>query len=65
MRILFLGDMVGRAGREAVYEQLPGLIESQKADFVIVNGENAAGGFGLTEKICQQFFRLLDDFCRF
>lgn len=54
MRLLFLGDMVGRAGRTAVYERLPGLIESQKADFVIVNGENAAGGFGITEDIFNQ-----------
>ncbi|MBL4598391.1 MAG: TIGR00282 family metallophosphoesterase [Rhizobiaceae bacterium] len=51
MRILFLGDMVGRSGREAVYDQLPGLIRSLKLDFVIVNGENAAAGFGITEKI--------------
>ena len=51
MRLLFLGDMVGKVGREAVYDKLPGLIESQKTDFVIVNGENAANGFGITEKI--------------
>ena len=51
MRILFLGDMVGKTGREAVYNQLPGLIDSLKADFVVVNGENAANGFGITEKI--------------
>ena len=51
MRVLFLGDMVGRTGWEAVYQKLPGLIESQKADFVVVNGENAAGGFGITEEI--------------
>ena len=51
MRILFLGDMVGRSGREAVYDQLPGLIKKLKLDFVIVNGENAASGFGITEKI--------------
>ncbi|MEM7216541.1 MAG: TIGR00282 family metallophosphoesterase [Pseudomonadota bacterium] len=51
MRLLFLGDMVGRSGREAVFEQLPGLIDSLKTDFVIVNGENAAGGFGITEAI--------------
>ena len=54
MRLLFLGDMVGRAGREAVYDRLPGLIESQRADFVIVNGENAAGGFGINEEIFQK-----------
>ncbi|MCI5074620.1 YmdB family metallophosphoesterase [Oricola sp.] len=51
MRLLFLGDMVGRSGRSAVCAQLPGLISDFKLDFVIVNGENAAGGFGITESI--------------
>ena len=51
MRILFLGDMVGKTGRTAVYKCLPGLIEGYKFDFVVVNGENAASGFGITEKI--------------
>ncbi len=51
MRLLFLGDVVGRSGREAVEEYLPGLRDRYKLDFVIINGENAAGGFGITEKI--------------
>ena len=51
MRALFLGDIVGRAGRQAVYEHLPGLIKTHRFDFVVVNGENAAGGFGINEKI--------------
>jgi metallophosphoesterase (TIGR00282 family) len=51
MRILFLGDLVGRTGRSAVIDALPRLRERYKADFVIVNGENAAGGFGITEQI--------------
>ena len=51
MRFLFLGDMVGRTGRMAVFERLPGLISDFKLDFVAVNGENAAGGFGITEEI--------------
>lgn len=51
MRLLFLGDMVGRTGRTIVFDKLPGLIETHKIDFVIVNGENAAAGFGITEKI--------------
>ena len=51
MRILFLGDVVGRSGRNAVIERLPRLIENYKLDFVIVNGENSAGGFGITEAI--------------
>ncbi|HMN86071.1 MAG TPA: YmdB family metallophosphoesterase, partial [Bauldia sp.] len=50
MRLLFLGDIVGRAGRNAVVERLPGLVEAHRLDFVIVNGENAAGGFGITEE---------------
>jgi len=53
MRILFLGDVVGRSGRNAVCEQLPALRERLAADFVIVNGENSAGGFGITEQIFQ------------
>ncbi len=55
MRLLFLGDVVGRSGRKAVSEGLPGLIKRYKLDFVVVNGENAAGGFGITEVICQDF----------
>ena len=51
MRLLFLGDMVGRTGRQAVFDRLPELISDSKLDFVIVNGENAAGGFGITEDI--------------
>jgi 2',3'-cyclic-nucleotide 2'-phosphodiesterase len=51
MRLLFLGDIVGRTGRHALTERLPGLVEKQKLDFVVVNGENAAGGFGITEDI--------------
>jgi metallophosphoesterase (TIGR00282 family) len=54
MRLLFLGDLVGRSGRTAVIERLPGLIADNRLDFVIVNGENAAGGFGITEEILRQ-----------
>jgi metallophosphoesterase (TIGR00282 family) len=49
MRLLFLGDVVGRAGRDAVSERLPGLISTYGFDFVVVNGENASHGRGLTE----------------
>ena len=48
MKILFLGDVMGRAGRAAVVERLPGLREAWKLDFVVVNGENASNGMGLT-----------------
>jgi 2',3'-cyclic-nucleotide 2'-phosphodiesterase len=51
MRILFIGDVVGRSGRAIVLERLPGLVAGWKLDLVVVNGENAAGGFGITETI--------------
>jgi metallophosphoesterase (TIGR00282 family) len=51
MRILFLGDLVGRSGRGAVIEALPKLRERYRLDFVVANGENAAGGFGISEAI--------------
>jgi len=51
VRILFIGDIVGRSGRTIVLEQLPALIRDWKLDFVAINGENAAGGFGITEAI--------------
>ena len=54
MRLLFLGDVVGRTGRTIVNERLPRLIADWKLDFVAVNGENAAGGFGITEAIYQE-----------
>lgn len=57
MRFLFLGDLVGRSGRTAVWDKLPGLIRDYKFDFVVVNGENAAGGFGITEEI---YMRTID-----
>jgi 2',3'-cyclic-nucleotide 2'-phosphodiesterase len=55
MRILFVGDVVGRSGRAVVTERLPGLVRDWKLDCVIVNGENAAGGFGITETIYNEF----------
>ena len=55
MRILFVGDIVGRSGRTALLARLPGLIADWKLDFVAINGENAAGGFGITEAIYQEF----------
>src|SRR5437870_13192595 len=54
MRILFIGDIVGRSGRAIVLERLPALIRDWKLDFVAINGENAAGGFGITEAIYQE-----------
>jgi 2',3'-cyclic-nucleotide 2'-phosphodiesterase len=54
LRILFVGDVVGRAGRTAVSDHLPGMIRDWALDLVVVNGENAAGGFGITESIYQE-----------
>jgi 2',3'-cyclic-nucleotide 2'-phosphodiesterase len=55
IRLLFVGDIVGRSGRAALLEQVPVLRSRWALDFVIVNGENAAGGFGLTEAIFDEF----------
>jgi 2',3'-cyclic-nucleotide 2'-phosphodiesterase len=58
MRILFIGDVLGRPGREVLEAELPRLIETLSLDFVIVNGENAAGGFGITRAIANDFFAM-------
>jgi len=55
MKILFLGDVVGRAGRRAITERLPALRERWRLDFVVVNGENATGGMGLTAAHAKSF----------
>ncbi|HEV2570748.1 MAG TPA: TIGR00282 family metallophosphoesterase [Beijerinckiaceae bacterium] len=55
MRLLFIGDIVGRTGRSALVNTLPDLRRRWNLDFVVVNGENAAGGFGITESICDEF----------
>jgi len=51
MRLVFLGDVVGRSGRLAVADHLPGFKQKYDPDFVVINGENAAGGFGITQAI--------------
>ena len=58
MKILFIGDVIGRPGRDAVGEELPRLRETLGLDFAILNGENLAGGFGLTRKIADEMFAL-------
>jgi metallophosphoesterase (TIGR00282 family) len=55
MRILFLGDVVGRAGRDAIVARLPGLRAALRAELVIVNGENASHGFGLGPDMAEAF----------
>ena len=56
MRFLFIGDVMGRSGREAVQSRLPPLRERLKADFVICNAENAAHGVGLNKKIADELY---------
>ncbi|MAE50247.1 MAG: TIGR00282 family metallophosphoesterase [Micavibrio sp.] len=58
MRILFVGDIYGRSGREALAEHLPKLEHKLDPDVIIVNGENAAHGRGINEKICKSFYEL-------
>jgi metallophosphoesterase (TIGR00282 family) len=55
MRLLFIGDIVGRSGRTIINGRLPGLIAEWKLDLVVINGENAAGGFGITETIYNEY----------
>jgi len=57
LRILFLGDIVGEPGRKAVIDSLPALRVELGVDFIIVNGENSAGGRGITPKICIDLLR--------
>jgi metallophosphoesterase (TIGR00282 family) len=54
MRILFVGDIVGRSGRTIVHARLPRMIADWKLDCVIINAENSAGGFGITESIYRE-----------
>jgi hypothetical protein len=54
MNILLFGDVVGKPGRRALARALPQLAETHRADLVVVNGENAAGGFGITEAIVRE-----------
>ncbi len=55
MRLLFIGDIVGRCGRAVLLDHIAALRARWRLDFVVVNGENAAGGFGITEAICDEF----------
>ena len=56
MRLLFIGDIIGRPGRDVVASELPKLKDHLKLDFVIGNAENAAGGFGITLAIANELF---------
>jgi 2',3'-cyclic-nucleotide 2'-phosphodiesterase len=58
MKVLFIADIMGQAGREAVAKILPALKTKEQVDLVIANGENAAGGMGLTSNIARDIFHL-------
>jgi 2',3'-cyclic-nucleotide 2'-phosphodiesterase len=55
MRVLFIGDIFGKPGRRALFEKLQGVVQAQRIDFCVANVENAAGGFGLTPQIVDEF----------
>ncbi|MDI9314236.1 MAG: TIGR00282 family metallophosphoesterase [Hydrotalea sp.] len=61
MKILFLGDVVGKAGRVAVATHLPKIIKQHGPDLVVVNGENATHGFGIGPDVAEELFRLRVD----
>ena len=56
VKLLFLGDMVGKPGRQALSYELHRLVDRHMVDLVIANGENAAGGFGITEETARELF---------
>ena len=56
MKVLFIGDIIGEPGRKMVRAQLRGLRDAHRVDLVIANGENAAGGFGITSEIADELF---------
>ncbi|NVS31948.1 YmdB family metallophosphoesterase, partial [Listeria monocytogenes] len=58
MKILFIGDVVGSIGRDAITEYLPQLKKKYKPTITVINGENAASGRGITEKIYKDFLEL-------
>jgi len=58
LNILVIGDVIGKAGRRALAEHLPTLIDMHRIDFVVANGENLAHGFGLNERVADEMFAL-------
>ena len=61
MKILFIGDIAGSVGRKMLEEHMPKLKEELSPDVIIIDGDNAANGYGITEKICKQFYELGTD----
>ena len=58
MKILFIGDIVGKVGRVTTKALLPTIVDRYKIDFIIANGENVAGGFGITDKTADELFNI-------
>jgi metallophosphoesterase (TIGR00282 family) len=58
VKLLFVGDVFGSAGRHIVREHLPHVLETHRVDLLVINGENAAGGFGITPSIAEELFDL-------
>lgn len=58
VKLLLIGDVVGEPGRKIVAQKLGGVVRDHKIDFVVANVENAAGGFGVTPKIADEFFEM-------
>jgi len=56
MKLLFIGDIIGKGGRHAIRELLPAIITEHNIEIVVANGENAAGGFGITPKVAEELF---------
>ncbi len=56
MKVLFIGDIIGEPGRKMVRAQLRGLMDAHRPDLVVANGENSAGGFGITAEIADELF---------
>jgi 2',3'-cyclic-nucleotide 2'-phosphodiesterase len=57
VKLLFIGDIIGKTGRQAISRELHRLVDRHMVDLVIANGENAAGGFGLTEEVAVDLFK--------
>ena len=58
MRVLFIGDVVGKPGRRMLTRHLDSLVDQHRVDFIVANAENAAGGFGVTPEIAAELFDL-------
>tara|TARA_B100001778_G_C18596744_1_gene635142 strand:+ start:2153 stop:2971 length:819 start_codon:yes stop_codon:yes gene_type:complete len=58
VRIIHIGDVIGKPGRQAVHKYMPQIRSALKPDLIILNGENAAHGFGITAKICEEFYEM-------